>query len=150
MGRQLNSYVYVEDKDGISRGFGPGDDVPSWAAKQITNPDVWVDEADDEPVERDRPDVLAERFRGFGAKDSMVAAVADLDDDDVEALAALDDDQLRETIEMSRAGGDDPPPKGGAGSGIEEWTAYATAHGIDVPADATRDDIITAVEAAQQ
>lgn len=45
MGRKLTSYVHVVDEDGQAHAFGPGDDVPSWAEKAITNPDVW--EADD-------------------------------------------------------------------------------------------------------
>lgn len=44
---------------------------------------------------------------------------------------------------------DGRPPKGGAGSGLDEWLAYAADHGIDVPDDATRDDVIAAVEAAE-
>lgn len=41
------------------------------------------------------------------------------------------------------------PPKGGQGSGVDAWLAYADAEGIDVPEDASRDDVIAAVEAAQ-
>lgn len=44
---------------------------------------------------------------------------------------------------------DGPPPKGGAGSGIAEWRAYADKLGVDVDDDATRDDIIDAVESYQ-
>lgn len=40
------------------------------------------------------------------------------------------------------------PPKGGAGSGVEAWAAYAAAHDVDVPAGANRDDIIAACTAA--
>lgn len=39
-----------------------------------------------------------------------------------------------------------PPPKSGAGSGRDEWVAYAESLGIEVSADDTRDDIIAAVE----
>lgn len=41
---KLSTYVHVEDDQGQSHVFGPGDDVPDWAAKKITNPDAW-DEA---------------------------------------------------------------------------------------------------------
>lgn len=40
---KLNTYVHVHDKDGISHAFGPDDTVPEWAAKAITNPDVWAE-----------------------------------------------------------------------------------------------------------
>lgn len=40
-----------------------------------------------------------------------------------------------------------PPPKGGAGSGVAEWRAYAESIGLDVSDDDSRDDIIAAVEA---
>ncbi|TDD54583.1 hypothetical protein E1286_05175 [Nonomuraea terrae] len=34
------------------------------------------------------------------------------------------------------------PPRGGSGSGKEAWAAYAAARGVEVDADASRDDII--------
>lgn len=37
----LRSYVYLADDNGEVHGFGPGDDVPEWARRKITNPDVW-------------------------------------------------------------------------------------------------------------
>ena len=39
----------------------------------------------------------------------------------------------------------DMPPTSGKGSGLDSWRDYATRHGITVPDDATRDDIIAAV-----
>lgn len=41
------------------------------------------------------------------------------------------------------------PPKGGAGSGHDEWAAYAKKIGLNVDEDATRDEIIAAVESAE-
>lgn len=40
------------------------------------------------------------------------------------------------------------PPRAGAGSSKDKWVTYAEANGVEVPADATRDDVIVAVEAA--
>lgn len=38
----LSTYVTVHRaEDGTAHTFGPGDDLPSWAEKAITNPDVW-------------------------------------------------------------------------------------------------------------
>lgn len=40
------------------------------------------------------------------------------------------------------------PPKGGAGSGKEAWAAYAASNDVEVDADATRDDIVAALDKA--
>lgn len=37
----LITHVHVQDEDGGSHVFGPGDEVPSWAQVQITNPKAW-------------------------------------------------------------------------------------------------------------
>lgn len=37
----LTTFVHVHDDDGASHVFGPGDSVPEWARKKITNPGVW-------------------------------------------------------------------------------------------------------------
>lgn len=41
-----------------------------------------------------------------------------------------------------------PPPKAGKGSSKEAWVEYATAHGVELDPEATRDAIIAALEAA--
>lgn len=48
------------------------------------------------------------------------------------------------------AAGDTPaiPPKGGAGSAAENWRGYARSQGVDVAEDATREDVVAALEAA--
>jgi hypothetical protein len=38
------------------------------------------------------------------------------------------------------------PPRGGDGSGIDAWRAYAIAKGLEVPEDAKREDIIALVD----
>lgn len=35
MARELASYVHVYDDKGEAHAFGPGDEVPAWAAKQM-------------------------------------------------------------------------------------------------------------------
>lgn len=47
--RRLTTYVTVhrgEKGEAVSTTFGPGVPIPEWAAKQITNPDVWEDGED--------------------------------------------------------------------------------------------------------
>lgn len=41
---KLAVFVHVLGDDGQMHVFGPGDDVPDWAAKKITNPDAWAAE----------------------------------------------------------------------------------------------------------
>lgn len=41
-----------------------------------------------------------------------------------------------------------PPPQSGPGSGRDVWVAYAAAHDVDVPDDASRDDIISRLDDA--
>lgn len=50
---------------------------------------------------------------------------------------------------LDKGSSGDLPPKGGPGSGMDAWLAYAKKAGVEVPADASRDDVIAAVEAAR-
>lgn len=43
MAKKLATTVHVADDNGTMHVFGPGDEVPGWAEKAITNPDVWED-----------------------------------------------------------------------------------------------------------
>lgn len=47
MAKDLAVTVHVHDEHGAPHVFGPGDILPAWAARAITNPDVWAD-GDDE------------------------------------------------------------------------------------------------------
>lgn len=49
MGR-LNTTVHVADETGTYQVFGPGDELPEWAEKAITNPKVWADEPESVPA----------------------------------------------------------------------------------------------------
>lgn len=42
---ELRYAVYLDDPENVGEAvcFVPGDEVPEWAAKQITNPNCWVD-----------------------------------------------------------------------------------------------------------
>jgi hypothetical protein len=71
---KLNTYVHVVevDDDGMQTGkagtFGPADELPDWAAKAITNPDVWADDDSPRtltPVEAER--VVADKPPTSGA-----------------------------------------------------------------------------------
>lgn len=43
MAKKLATYVYVTDEQQRPRAFGPDDEVPQWAASQITNPKAWAE-----------------------------------------------------------------------------------------------------------
>lgn len=48
--KELAAVVHVYDDGGTVHVFGPGDDVPGWAAGKITNPKAWqAEETADEP-----------------------------------------------------------------------------------------------------
>ena len=47
MSARLRYTVFVPREDGSTAKFGPGDEVPEWARKLITNPIAWEDEAEE-------------------------------------------------------------------------------------------------------
>jgi hypothetical protein len=96
--RKLNTYVHahaVNDDGSVqSQVFGPGDTLPDWARKAITNPKVW-DGEDDEPVE-ETPAVL-ERPAGNASREKWAAYAQqegvklepDMQRDDIKAAVDL-------------------------------------------------------------
>ena len=125
---RLSGNVAVRHPDGGEiRVFGPKDTVPEWAARQITNESAWSDGKapySDESPPGPTPDDLADVTR------ERDAALAE--------LAAF----------KAGSGPSGVPPKGGPGSGKDAWVAYAAEHDVEVPADATREDIVAALDAA--
>ncbi|AXH89412.1 hypothetical protein [Micromonospora aurantiaca] len=76
----------------------------------------------------------------------LLAQLAELGDDD-------GSDESAQAPTGSPEGGpeggqDGPPPKGGAGSGAPAWREYAASNEVEVPADASREDVIAALDAA--
>lgn len=66
------------------------------------------------------------------------------------AEGLADRDDIWETDEVTSDvadDGDGRPPLSGRGSGKGAWADYAEELGIDVPEDATRDDIVALVDA---
>jgi hypothetical protein len=54
---RLAVHVYATNDDDEVVWFGPDDDVPAWAAEQITNPDAW--ETAPKGAKLDEPDAPA-------------------------------------------------------------------------------------------
>lgn len=138
---RLNTYVHAVERpgagsEGRSAMFGPGDTLPDWALAAISNPDVWAGDAPPRPAD---PESVADPAAGDEVA-LLRARVAEL-----EAAAAST---------SSADGGADPqsdtvvPPRGGPGSGALEWREYARTVGVEVADDASRDDVIAALEAA--
>jgi hypothetical protein len=125
---KLASYVHVQDDSGKTYVFGPTDRVPDWAVSKITNPRAW--EGGKVPTPED-PAARVKRLRAeLAAAESQVSG----------------EGSTSET--PSESDDDGPPPKSGAGSGVAKWREYAARHGVEVPADASREDVITALTEA--
>lgn len=94
MARKLNTYVHAVERDDKgnttqSAVFGPDDDVPSWAQKAITNPDVWDGEAD-EPTTLEAPAGNASREKWAAyAEQEGVEVEDDMTRDDIKAAVDL-------------------------------------------------------------
>lgn len=92
MARKLNTYVHahaVDDKGNVqSQVFGPDDDVPAWARRAITNPDVWEGEADEaeepEVLERPAGNASREKWAAYAAQ-ARVEVTDDMQRDDIKA-----------------------------------------------------------------
>ena len=125
MTRRLVARVTLEDPDTRQHvSFGPGGEVPGWAAALITNPLAWgPDEsegAEDEAPQEPEPAVEV--------TDGEVTATVDTEDESEDAE-------------------DEAPPRSGAGSGQGAWAKYARNLGLTVSDDLNRDDIIALVDA---
>jgi hypothetical protein len=88
----------------------------------------------------------------YGPDDDVPAEVAerigehawtdDSDQGDAEPTVGFTDPGTRQS---STSGA---PPRSGRGSGVEAWRQFAAQNDLDVPADASREDIIAAAEDA--
>lgn len=136
---RLSTFVHVvemvtndqgKQEPGRSGVFGPGDSLPDWAVAAISNPDVW----DGDPPARPESSASGESREQKRAR--LLAQLAELGDDDGADGGG------------SGKGTDGPPPKGGPGSGAPAWREYAASKQVEVPADASREDVIAALDEA--
>lgn len=129
-----------------------------WAADQIPNPKAWAPEEESTPdgdgdgsgTSDESPEEPPREGTGSGvgawrkyAKAIGVEVPKDAKRDEIIAAvdAAKDDDGDDEPVE---------PPREGEGSELEAWQEYAEAIGFDVPEDATREEIIAAIDADRE
>jgi hypothetical protein len=75
---RLATHVHVQDDQGQNHVFGPGDDVPDWAAKAITNPNAWADKpAKQEPNGGQAPAGEPPRGGAGSGRDAWAAYAAE-------------------------------------------------------------------------
>ncbi|MEV8394828.1 MULTISPECIES: hypothetical protein [unclassified Streptomyces] len=79
----------------------------------------------------------------YGPDDKIPAAIARRIGEHAWADTDTDADQ-----DDGHGGDFEAPPRSGRGSGVEAWRAFAEQHDVEVAADASREDIIAACEAA--
>ncbi|MGC4886694.1 hypothetical protein [Micromonospora sp. DT227] len=145
-GPRLASYVHVG-----GRRFGPEDEVPADVAALITNPKAWEGGTLPTHVEGGTTARTSEA-PAPGNPPSQAARESELTPDEVQAHAG--DDASDDASEGdSAADGDKParipaPRRSGKGSGVDAWAAFAATQGVEVEADASRDEIIAACEQA--
>lgn len=132
--RELVAYVHVADDQQQMHVYGPGDEVPDWAAARITNPKAWKD---GDPPKVTGADGEVQRLREQLAE--------------AEARAAAAEARLAGGPVEDGGGGDGeaPPPRSGPGSGAPAWREYAARNGVEVAPDESRDDVIAALDAAK-
>jgi hypothetical protein len=125
----LKGYVHVRDDRGENHVFGPGDEVPDWAAKLITNAKAWEDEPTASNPATAEPPAPKDKKAPKAGKSAAKAPTEPQADG---APAASGE-----------------PPRVGAGSGTEAWSDYAASLKLTVPEDAKRADIIQLVDDAK-
>jgi len=91
------------------------------------------------------PEGVAEESLDLLAARGLIEA---LPEPDVDPEADLDPETLGDRGGAQGEEQPTPPPKTGKGSGPEAWRAYAEKVDVEVPADASREDVIAAVDAA--
>jgi hypothetical protein len=75
MGKILSRRTHAMDEQGRAVWFNPGDTVPGWARKQLTNPKLWGDE---QPVKQPPTEAPVPSTSGPGSgKDAWAAFAAD-------------------------------------------------------------------------
>ena len=133
--------------------YGPGykNPPPDDVAATITNPSVWGEASDVDVPAADRP-VLVEPVEH--PHDVPLVPGAEPDSEPGEAPAEPHTpepavDTPAAPAEPVKVDEDEVPPRSGKGSGLTAWKAFADAHGVSYPEDASRDDIILACEEAK-
>lgn len=117
--------------------FPAGSTPPAWAQELITNPKAWRSAPESASTPEGGDEGPAE-----GPEETPEVASPEPDEaPQPEGPEPEDEDLLGSLPE---------PPRGGAGATKKAWAAYADSKGVTYDADANRDDIIAAVDAAAE
>lgn len=125
---RLATAVHVHDDVHGDKVFAPGDELPSWASKLITNPKAWADAPDTAAAAKD-----ADADSAAKAKKADKPAEGD-------KTAAADKSSATPTSTTGK------PPMVRSGSDTAAWHSYATKNlGIEVPDGSNRAAIVALV-----
>ncbi len=140
MARRLRTDVYVAGLC-YEAGSTPDDDI----ARKITNPLAWEDDvtspvpnSNDTSHIGDGTRVVAEPPPGPSGGPEPRPAANPADTAGEEQTQEFSQGEARLSA----------PPRSGRGSGTDAWEAFANVHGVDLPPDADRSEIIAACERA--
>jgi hypothetical protein len=102
-----------------------------------------VEEVDEGTPEQARDELTdAEQEANAQAEAGSDAEADSVDESDGGTPVQANDVDLADGVDRT------PPPQGGPGSGKEAWAQYAAAQRVSVAEDASRDEIIAAIEKA--
>ncbi len=118
----IAAVILANPKTGQPETFLPGDAVPAWAAKLITNPSAWGEEAGGRPAS--------------GSRKSSAPA-GDKQPEEIESDGAGDDQD--ETVEGVPAAAEPTPDSDWR---VPQLREYADTHGIDLTGASLKADIL--------
>lgn len=138
MARQLKQYVTLRESAMVMPvSFGPGDELPEWAAKKLEKADHLFEDA--KPV----GEVQLPAPKDTKPVSGVVPGSGPLAEPAVTELGRPT--QVNDEDEDEEFDGDEPPRRNAS---AREWSEWASAHGVPVSEGMGRDDIINAAEEA--
>lgn len=128
MAKLIDNTVVVHPKTGEPVLLAATGELPDWA----------VDLVGDHLLDGPRPKAPSASAGDSAEVARLRARVAELEQQSAERLAGAEPERI------------EVPPRSGPGSGADRWRAYATAQGVEVPGNASREDVIKALDEAQK
>lgn len=141
MARQLKQYVMLRESAMVMPvSFGPGDELPAWAAKRLENSDHLFEDA--KPV----GEVQLPAPKDSKAVSGVVPGSGPISEPAATELGKPQQITDEEEDAANEEADEDEPPRRNAS--LREWAEWAPKHGIPVSEGMGRDDIIKAAEEA--
>jgi hypothetical protein len=134
MARRLNTHVVLRENPAVMPvSFGPKDELPDWAAKQLEGADHLFDE----------PAPVGE-VQLPAPKDAKPVSGVVPGQGPLTEPAATELGRAQQVADDDDEDGTDEPPRRNASK--PEWAEWAKAHGVSVSDEMGRDDIVKACE----